>query len=145
MMDFIKGKKIFFFGLLFGFVLLLGVSVFAQQHYPEDSWLVGNGWIWFKQVIGSDGQPAFDESHNPIIRGNVQTPIEGENIANKNYVMSATAGETASGAQATCTAFSCGEKGCGVVCCGPSQNSTELTKCRVYDTNSGDWGAYISI
>ena len=64
-------EKKLLIGVITGFVLSFGIAAIAQVN---DSWNIGDGWLWFKEV--SDGE----------VRANVLNPLTGENVANKAFL-----------------------------------------------------------
>ena len=67
-------EKKLLIGVITGFVLSFGIAAIAQVN---DSWNIGDGWLWFTETAGGD------------VRANVEGPIEETNVANKEYVHAA--------------------------------------------------------
>ncbi len=76
-----KQKKLFI-GVIVGLVFSFGLGAIAD----ETIFSVGDtNWLW------------FTENDNRDIRGNVLAPLEGQNIANMEYVQAATISDGGSG------------------------------------------------
>ncbi len=67
-------EKKLLIGVITGFVLSFGIAAIAQVN---DSWNIGEGWLWFAETAGGD------------VRANVEGPLEDTNVANKEYVHAA--------------------------------------------------------
>ncbi len=80
-------EKKLLIGVITGFVLSFGIAAMAQVN---DSWNIGEGWLWFTETAGGD------------VRANVEGPIEETNVANKEYVHAALS-EGGSGGGVVCT------------------------------------------
>ena len=80
-------EKKLLIGVITGFVLSFGIAAMAQVN---DSWNIGEGWLWFTETSGGD------------VRANVEGPIEDTNVANKEYVHAALS-ESGGGGGIVCT------------------------------------------
>ena len=74
-------------GIITGFIFSFSLVALAET--VNDSWNIGDGWLWFKDT-GSG------------VRANVETPLEGNNIANKDFVEAAIFGEGGASGAITC-------------------------------------------
>tara|TARA_B100001964_G_scaffold205664_1_gene236234 strand:- start:133 stop:564 length:432 start_codon:yes stop_codon:yes gene_type:complete len=115
-----KQKKIFI-GIIAGFILSFGTVALAD--IVNDSWNIGDGWLWFKEV--SSGE----------VRGNVSIPLDGENIANKDFVEAAVFGEGGSGGivcTSNQTSWGPGDQDSSAInapyfwCCMPNLDGTDM-------------------
>ena len=80
-------EKKLLIGVITGFVLSFGIAAMAQVN---DSWNIGEGWLWFTETAGGD------------VRANVEGPLEDTNVANKEYVHAALS-EGGGGGGVVCT------------------------------------------
>ncbi len=124
-------KKEIIIGLI-SFIITFSALSIAYGYDKSDSWNIGGGWIWIKKATDN------------IIRANVEIPYDGENIANKDFVMSAMAGGSSTdGGKLTCASYSCGNLSsgqCGAVCCFVGVSNTT---CSVY--KGGTWTTNITL
>ncbi len=60
-------------GIIMGFVFSFGLVAVADT--ASNAWNIGDGWLWFASEGGQ-------------VRGSVKMPLNGPNIANKDYVES---------------------------------------------------------